>query len=82
MELSNQCIFTTGAYIKPYQDTEGIWHWQVVKFEDDTFCNGRRIEVVEAASTQENLETKDTEENKMDLEDAWGSDPEIFIEQD
>ena len=59
-------IYCNGAFLTPYQQTDGRWGWRVTSFEDDSYeCwtgQGNLADTVEIADTREKLLVEDEEE--------------------
>lgn len=51
----DEVYYTTGAYIYKKQMFDGIWRWVVGNFEEDTFCDGEFVQVVETSDTEDGL---------------------------
>ena len=54
----NDSLFTNGAFIKPIKvviNNKEQWRWIVTSFEDDTFLNGKKIDVYTYANSLEKL---------------------------
>jgi len=62
--MSEFMIFTTGAFLIPYQLKDGNWGWLVSGFEDDSFeeYNGDIFNPKEYAVTLEDLINSGKEE--------------------
>lgn len=55
-------IFTTGAFLYPFQKPDGTWGWAVAEFEDSCFLDGEEFNPPETADTFEELGTDTTED--------------------
>lgn len=63
-------VFTTGAFIAP-KLIDGEMRWIVTGFEDDTFYDGKTIDVEDRAATLEGLINEDEDEDdESDEEDS------------
>lgn len=55
-------VFTTGAFVKPIEvEINGVkqWRWIVDRFEDDSFANGKVVDVYEYTNTEAKLYISD-----------------------
>jgi len=48
-------IFTSGAFVTPVLQTDGMYRWVVTSFEDDTFEDGVEILPVEVSRDVDGL---------------------------
>ncbi|GMO29831.1 MAG: hypothetical protein Pg6A_18380 [Termitinemataceae bacterium] len=57
-------IYTTGAYLCPVKITDvygkECWKWTVFQFEEDSFADGKIVELKEESSNLDGLITKST----------------------
>ncbi|MDO4783240.1 MAG: hypothetical protein Q4A09_08525 [Capnocytophaga felis] len=59
-------IFSTGVHLQAIEVIIGgikQWRWIVVGFEDDSFINGKTIDVFEYANSKEELFQEKIDEN-------------------
>lgn len=55
--------FTTGAYVEAVE-IDGEWRWIVSGFEDDTFFDGKTLNVNQSAENRDDLVTVDDDKEE------------------
>lgn len=69
MKISKTRVYTNGAHIAPIKLEDGLWHWIVMEFEDDSYMDGHYVETNEVAETEDGLILKDEDDEDDDEED-------------